>query len=72
MEGILLDESIQIAARILLIAKHSSSDQTALDLSAELAEKFDNKNWFASNTIAWMVYRTRRLRCFRTFLLILR
>ena len=43
--GILLVESRQFAARILLVAKHSSSDQNALDFSAELAEKFDN-NFF--------------------------
>ena len=40
---ILLVESRQFAAGILLVAQHISSDQNTLDLSAELAEKFDNK-----------------------------
>ena len=42
-EGILLVESRQFAAGILLVAEHISPDQNALDLSAELAEKSDNK-----------------------------
>ena len=33
----------QFAAGILIVAQHISSDQNALDLSAELAEKFDKK-----------------------------
>jgi hypothetical protein len=41
--GILLVESRQSVAGILLVAQHISSDQNALDLSAELAEKIDNK-----------------------------
>ena len=41
--GILLVESRQFAAGILLVAPHISSHQNALDLSAELAEKFDDK-----------------------------
>ena len=59
--GILLVESIHIAARILLFANHSLSDQNALDLSAELDERFDNKNWFASNTIAWKVVQNQKI-----------
>ena len=42
--GILLVESRQFAARILLVAHSISFDQNALDLAAELSEKFDNKN----------------------------
>ena len=41
--GSLLVELRQFAAEILLVAQHISSDPNALDLSAELAEKFDNK-----------------------------
>ena len=43
-EGILFLESTQFAAVILLVAPHISSHQNAPDLSAELAEKFDDKN----------------------------
>ena len=54
-------ESRQFAAEMLLVAQHISSDQNALDLSAELAEKFDNKKLFASNTIACMVVKNQNI-----------
>ena len=54
-------ESIHIVATVLLVANHSSSDQNALDLSAELDERFNSKNWSASNTIAWMVVQNQKI-----------
>ena len=41
--GILLVESRQFVAGILFVAQHILSGQSVLDLSAELAVKFDNK-----------------------------
>ena len=60
-----------ICAGILLVAQHISSHQNALDLSAGLAEKFDNINCLhqIQSRVLWL-YRTNPLR--HTFIPILR